>query len=77
VKNNKPKPKARQVDNEVFHQKQKELDATLKQSKDITKSSIKIREELENNLNYNKMIESENLAKEHYRQLQQLLEDNN
>lgn len=66
----------RRPQNEVYQTKEQELDAYLKQIREDKRSIKKLREELEADPNFERMIESENLAKEQYRRLQQLLDDN-
>lgn len=63
-------------DNEIYVQKQHEHDSYLKQIKE-TKRKIKAMQlDLEKDENFKRMVDSENQAKEQYRRLQQLLDDN-
>lgn len=63
-------------ENEVFKTKQDELDAYLASIAAKKKMIRKLRDELEQDENFERMIQSENVAKEQYRKLQQLLDDN-
>ena len=63
-------------ENEVYVTKQQELDSYLKKIREDKRKIKKLREELEADPNFERMIESENIAKEQYRKLQQLLDDN-
>lgn len=63
-------------ENEVYQTKEQELDSYLKKIREDKRGIKKLREELEADPNFERMIESENLAKEQYRRLQQLLDDN-
>ena len=57
-------------ENEVYQQKQSELDSYLKQINSHKATIKRLRNELEKDPNFERMIESENMAKEQYRQLQ-------
>lgn len=63
-------------ENEIFKTKEEELDTYIKQIK-LNKVEIKkLWSELEQDKNFARMTESENIAKENYRKLQQLLDEN-
>lgn len=66
----------RATENEVYQTKQQELDSYLKKIREDKRAIKHLREELEADPNFERMIESENVAKEQYRRLQQLLDDN-
>lgn len=63
-------------ENEIFVAKQEELDSYLQQIRDSKRAIKKMRAELDQDSNFKRMIESENMAKEQYRKLQQLLDEN-
>ena len=63
-------------DNEYLQQKQQELDSLMRQTFDLKKKIKVVRTDLERDINFKRMVESENIAKEQYRRLQQLLDDN-
>ena len=62
--------------NEVFRAKQEELDDTMNEIYGVKKKIKHLREELERDDNFKRMIDSENKAKDQYRRLQELLDDN-
>jgi|TARA_B110000285_G_C15024675_1_gene563492 hypothetical protein len=63
-------------ENEIFTAKQQELDSYLMNIKESKRAIKKMRAELDQDSNFKRMIESENMAKEQYRKLQQLLDEN-
>ena len=56
--------------NEVFRAKQEELDDTMKEIYGVKNQVKHLREELERDDNFKRMIDSENKAKDQYRRLQ-------
>lgn len=63
-------------ENEVLTQKQDEHDIYLKNIREAKKKIKKMKDELEDDENFKRMVDSENSAKEQYRRLQQLIDDN-
>ena len=63
-------------ENEVLKGKQSELDTYLKQIRALNSKIIITKAELNKDDNFKRMVESEDQAKENYRQLQILLDEN-